>query len=60
MDKFTHGCTNNGFAIFGEPTYLHIQHQQPLLDRNGTTIAQLPIEDLGVVILQLTAIDILR
>jgi CRISPR-associated protein Cas1 len=41
-----------------EATYLHVQHQQLLLDRNGTTIAQLPIEDLGVVILQHPAIVI--
>lgn len=41
-----------------EATYLHILHQQLLLDRNGKTIAQLPIEDLGVVILQHPAIVI--
>jgi CRISPR-associated protein Cas1 len=41
-----------------EATYLHVQHQQLLLDRNGATIAQLPIEDLGVVILQHPAIVI--
>ncbi len=41
-----------------EATYLHINHQQLLLDRNGTTIAQLPIEDLGMVILQHPAIVI--
>lgn len=41
-----------------EATYLHVLHQQLLLDRNGKTIAQLPIEDLGVVILQHPAIVI--
>ncbi|MDP3007801.1 MAG: type II CRISPR-associated endonuclease Cas1 [Methylococcales bacterium] len=41
-----------------EATYLHANHQQLLLDRNGTAIARLPIEDLGVVILQHPAIVI--
>lgn len=41
-----------------EATYLHANHQQLLLDRNGTAIAQLPIEDLGVIILQHPAIVI--
>jgi CRISPR-associated protein Cas1 len=41
-----------------EATYLHVQHQQLMLERNGVTIAQLPIEDLGIVILQHPAIVI--
>lgn len=41
-----------------EPAYLHLNHQQLLIDKNGDTIAQIPIEDLGVVILQNPAIVI--
>lgn len=39
-----------------EPAYLHLKHQQLLIDKQGETIAQIPIEDLGVVILQNSAI----
>ena len=41
-----------------EATYLHVKHQQLCLERDGKTIAQFPIEDLGVVILQHPAIMI--
>ena len=41
-----------------EPAYLHLKHQQLLIDKKGETIAQIPIEDLGVVILQNSAIVI--
>jgi CRISPR-associated protein Cas1 len=41
-----------------EPAYLHLKHQQLLLDKQGETIAQIPIEDLGIVILQNSAIVI--
>jgi CRISPR-associated protein Cas1 len=39
-----------------EPAYLHQQHQQLLIDKQGVTVAKLPIEDLGVLILQHPAI----
>ena len=39
-----------------EPAYLHLKHQQLLIDKQGETIAQIPVEDLGVVILQNSAI----
>ncbi len=39
-----------------EPAYLHQQHQQLMIDKNGKTAAQIPIEDLGVLILQHPAI----
>lgn len=41
-----------------EQAYLHQQHQQLLIDKNGKTVAQIPIEDLGVLILQHPAIVI--
>lgn len=41
-----------------EPAYLHLKHQQLLIDKKGETIAQIPIEDLGIVILQDPAIVI--
>ena len=41
-----------------EPAYLHLLHQQLLIDKQGETIAQIPIEDLGIVILQNPAIVI--
>ncbi len=37
-------------------TYLHLKHQQLLLDQKGETVGQVPIEDLGVLILQHPAI----
>ena len=30
-----------------EPAYLHLKHQQLLIDKQGETIAQIPIEDLA-------------
>lgn len=41
-----------------EPAYLHLQHRQLLIDKHGETIAQVPIEDLGILILQHPAIVI--
>lgn len=41
-----------------EPAYLHVNHQQLLIDKKGETIAQMPIEDLGIIILQNPAIVI--
>ena len=41
-----------------EPAYLHLLHQQLLIDKQGVTIAQIPVEDLGIVILQNPAIVI--
>lgn len=41
-----------------EPAYLHLKHQQMLIDKKGETIAQIPVEDLGIVILQDPAIVI--
>ncbi len=39
-----------------EPAYLHQQHHQLMIDKNGKTVAQIPIEDLGVLVLQHPAI----
>lgn len=41
-----------------EQAYLHIKHRQLLIDRDSKTIGQIPVEDLGVVILQHPAIVI--
>lgn len=35
-----------------EPAYLHLKNQQLLIDKNGETVGSIPIEDLGVVILE--------
>jgi len=35
-----------------EPAYLHLKNRQLLIDKNEVTIASIPIEDLGVVILE--------
>lgn len=35
-----------------EPAYLHLKNQQLLIDKNGTTVGSIPIEDLCVVILE--------
>lgn len=35
-----------------EPAYLHLRNQQLLIDKNGETIGSIPIEDLGIVILE--------
>ena len=34
-----------------EPAYLRTEKKQLLIDREGTTVATVPIEDLGVLIL---------
>ena len=39
-----------------EAAYLHLKHQQLLIDKQGVTVGQVPIEDLGVLILQHAAI----
>ncbi len=39
-----------------EPAYLHAQHRQLCIDKQNVTIAQIPIEDLGVLILEHPAI----
>ncbi len=39
-----------------EPAYLHLKNQQFCIDKQGELVAQIPIEDLGVVILQNPAI----
>ncbi|MEO1943005.1 MAG: CRISPR-associated endonuclease Cas1 [Candidatus Thioglobus sp.] len=41
-----------------EQAYLHLKHQQLLIDKQGKTVGQVPIEDLGVLILQHPAIVI--
>jgi len=41
-----------------EQAYIHIKHQQMLIERDGETIGQVPTEDLGVLILQHPAIVI--
>lgn len=35
-----------------EPAYLHLKHQQLVIDKDGETVGSLPIEDLGIVILE--------
>lgn len=39
-----------------EAAYLHLKHQQLLIDKHGETVGQVAIEDLGVLILQDPAI----
>lgn len=39
-----------------EQAYLHLKNQQLLIDKQGETVGQVPIEDLGVLILQHPAI----
>ena len=39
-----------------EQAYLHTAHKQLLVDKKGETVFQIPIEDLGVVVLQNPAI----
>lgn len=41
-----------------DAAYLHVKHQQLLIDKEGVTVAQICIEDLGVLILQHPAIVI--
>lgn len=35
-----------------EPTYLHLKNKQLLIDKKGETVGSIPIEDLGIVILE--------
>lgn len=39
-----------------DAAYLHLKHQQLLIDKKGETIGQIPIEDIGILILQNPAI----
>jgi len=39
-----------------EQAYVHLKHQQLLIDKKGETVAQIPIEDIGTLILQHPAI----
>ena len=39
-----------------EAAYLHLKNKQLLIDKQGETVGQVPIEDLGVLILQHPAI----
>ncbi len=39
-----------------DAAYIHLKHQQLLIDKQGETVGQVPIEDLGVLILQHPAI----
>jgi len=38
------------------PSYLHLKNQQMVIEQNGTLVGQVPIEDLGVLILSNPAI----
>jgi len=38
------------------PAYLHLNHKQLLIDKQGETVGQVPIEDLGVLVLEHPAI----
>lgn len=38
------------------PAYLHLQYKQLLIDKQGETVGQIPVEDLGILILQNPAI----
>jgi CRISPR-associated protein Cas1 len=35
-----------------EPAYLHLKQKQLLIDKEGETVASIPVEDLGVVVLE--------
>jgi len=39
-----------------DAAYIHLKHQQLLIDKQGETVGQVPVEDLGVLILQHSAI----
>jgi len=41
-----------------DAAYIHLKHKQLLIDKQGETVGQIPIEDLGVLILQNPAIVI--
>ena len=40
------------------PSYLHLKHRQLLIDQDHETVAQIPIEDIGALILESHAISI--
>ena len=40
------------------PSYLHLKHKQLLIDQDHETVAQIPIEDIGALILEHSAIGI--
>ncbi len=40
------------------PSYLHLQNKQLLIEQNHEQVAQIPIEDIGVLILEHSAINI--
>ncbi len=39
-----------------EPSYLHLAHRQLIIEQKGQEVGQIPVEDLGVLILQNPAI----
>lgn len=41
-----------------EQAYVHIKHKQILIDKEGVTVGSIPVEDLGILILQHPAIII--
>ena len=41
-----------------EQAYLHVEHSQLCVDKQGETVARIAIEDLGILILQHPAIVI--
>lgn len=43
---------------FSEQAYIHLKHNQLLIDRNNETIGCIPVEDIGMLILQHPAIVI--
>lgn len=40
------------------PSYLHLKHKQLVIEQNHDTVAQIPIEDIGALILEHTAISL--
>lgn len=40
------------------PSYLHLKHKQLLIDQNHELVAQIPIEDIGALVLEHSAISI--
>jgi CRISPR-associated protein Cas1 len=40
------------------PSYLHLKHKQLLIDQDHETVAQIPIEDIGALILEHSAISL--
>ena len=35
----------------GEPAYLHIERSQLIVKKEGVKVAQIPVEDLGLIVL---------